>query len=55
MATHSNILAWRLAWTGAGWAIVHGVIKSQTRLSIMIMIISKPSLYPNAPKVQLLT
>ena len=37
---------------GGWWTIVHGVAKSQTqtRLSIMIIIILKPSLYPNAPK-----
>ena len=32
MATHSNILAWRIPMDrGAGWAEVHGVEKSQTR------------------------
>ena len=29
MATHSNILAWRIPWTGAWRATVHGVAKSQ--------------------------
>ena len=48
MATHSSILAWKIPWTkepgglqsmenpmdgGAWWAAVHGVAKSQTRLS----------------------
>ena len=33
MATHSSILAWRIPWTGAWWSTVHGVTKSQTRLS----------------------
>ena len=34
MATHSNILAWRIPMDrGAGQAIVHGVAKSRTRLS----------------------
>ena len=34
MVTHSSILAWELPWTrGAWWATVHGVAKSQTRLS----------------------
>ena len=34
MATHSSILAWRIRWTRGGWqATVHGVAKSQTRLS----------------------
>ena len=33
MATHSNILAWEIPWTGeAWWATVHGVINSWTRL-----------------------
>ena len=30
MATHSNILAWRIPWTGAWWATVHGVAKNRT-------------------------
>ena len=34
MATHSSILAWRIPINrGAWWATVHGVAKSQTRLS----------------------
>ena len=36
MATHSNILAWKIPWTqepGGREAIVHGVTKSQTQLS----------------------
>ena len=34
MATHSNILAWRIPMDrGAWWAIIHGVAKSQTQLS----------------------
>ena len=34
MATHSNILAWRIPWTEElGRATVHGAAKSQTRLS----------------------
>ena len=34
METHSNILAWRIPMNrGAFWATVHGVAKSQTRLS----------------------
>ena len=33
-ATHSSILAWRIAMDkGAWWATVHGVAKSWTRLS----------------------
>ena len=27
MATHSSILAWKIPWTGAWWAAVHGVSK----------------------------
>ena len=34
MATHSSILAWRIPMdSGAWWATVHEVPKSQTRLS----------------------
>ena len=34
MATHSSILAWRVPMDkGAWWTTVHGVTKSQTRLS----------------------
>ena len=34
MATHSNILAWKIPWTRrAWWATVHGVTKSWTWLS----------------------
>ena len=33
MATHSNILAWRIRMNrGAWWATAHGVTKSQTQL-----------------------
>ena len=28
MATHSSILAWRIPWTEAWWATVHGASKS---------------------------
>ena len=33
MASHSSILAWRTPWRWAWRAAVHGVAKSQTRLS----------------------
>ena len=34
MATHSNILTWRIPWTEEPWwAAVHGVAKCQARLS----------------------
>ena len=34
MATHSSVLAWKIPWTEEPWrAAVHGVAKSQTRLS----------------------
>ena len=34
MSTHSSILAWGIPMDrGAWWAVVHGVAKSQTRLS----------------------
>ena len=33
MATHSNVLAWRIPGTGAAWwAAVYGVAQSRTRL-----------------------
>jgi len=28
MVTYSSILAWRIPWTGAWWATVHGVTKT---------------------------
>ena len=31
MATHPSILAWRIPWTGAWWAAVHGAAKRRTR------------------------
>ena len=33
MAIHSGILAWKVPWTRAWWATIHGIIKSGTRLS----------------------
>ena len=30
METHSSILAWRIPWTEAWWAIVHRVSESDT-------------------------
>ena len=33
MATHSNILAWRIPWTESLRTKVHTVAKSQTQLS----------------------
>ena len=34
MATHSNILAWRIPMDrGVWWAIVHGIARSRTQLS----------------------
>ena len=38
MATHSSILAWKIPMDrGAWWATVHGVSKSQTRLSRILL------------------
>ena len=38
MATHSSSLAWRIPWTEEpGEVIVHGVTKSRTRLSFIIL------------------
>ena len=36
MATHSSILAWRVPQTGAWRVTVHGVAKSQSRLSARV-------------------
>ena len=35
MATHSSTLAWKIPWMEGSpwWAAVHGIAKSQTRLS----------------------
>ena len=33
MATHSSILVWRIPWTGAWRALVHGVANSRIQLS----------------------
>jgi len=33
MAPHSSTLAWKIPWTGSLVGSVHGVAKSQTRLS----------------------
>ena len=34
MAPHSSTLAWKIPWTEEpGWAAVHGLVKSRTRLS----------------------
>ena len=42
MATHSSILAWRIPMdVGAWWATVHGVAKSQTRLSDFTLLVKK--------------
>ena len=39
LATHSSILAWRIPMDkGAWWATIHGVEKSQTRLSDLVHI-----------------
>ena len=32
VASHSSILAWKIPWTEAWWAVVHRVAKIQTRL-----------------------
>ena len=33
MATHPSILAWRISWTEEHGRLVHGLVKSWTRLS----------------------
>ena len=35
MATHPNILAWKIPWRGAWWATVYGVTKSWAQLSTL--------------------
>ena len=42
-ATHSSVLAWRIPLTGAWWATVHRVVKSQTGLKRLSTI--QPSFY----------
>ena len=36
METHSSILGWEIPWTATVSYIVHGVTKSQTRLSLRL-------------------
>ena len=39
MATHSSILAWRILMDRGAWrGIVHGIVKSRTRLSNFMFI-----------------
>ena len=48
MATHFNILAWRISWTEEprGLHVVHGVTKSQTQLSNFHLLLIKYSQNP---------
>ena len=48
MATHSSILAWRIPWTEepGGLHTVHGVTKSQTRLSDRAVVLTELFLNP---------
>ena len=40
MATHTNILAWRIPWTGVGgWGAWHRVAKGRTQLRRLSMYI----------------
>jgi len=52
MATHFNILAWRIPWTEEPGGLVHGVPKSQTRLSGLFWLghslLHMPNLLPNS-------
>ena len=43
MATHSSVLAWRIPWTGAWWATIHGAAESDTteRNNILVVIYMK--------------
>ena len=57
IATHSSILAWRIPIDRrAGWATVHGVAKSQTRLSNLSTVGRKltPAALPNKPNSNLI-
>jgi len=50
MATHSNILAWKIPWTGAWPAIVHGVAKESDttyRLNTLFLLLLPVLLVPN--------
>ena len=48
MATHFNILAWRISWTEEPGElhVVHGIAKSQTQLSNFHLILIKYSQNP---------
>ena len=52
MAPHSSTLVWKIPWTEEPWwAAVHGVTKSQARLStnfILKMLYYKTNLHYNA-------
>ena len=40
MAAHSSILAWRIPWTGAWWATIHGAAESDmTERNNMLVVI----------------
>ena len=40
MATHSSVLAWRIPWTGAWWATIHGAAESDmTERNNMLVVI----------------
>ena len=50
MAVHSSILAWRIPWTEEpGGLKVHGVTKSQTRLSNLACMLKRAPILPKAP------
>ena len=52
MATHSSILVWKNPMDGEAWlATVHGVAKSQTRLSDFTTLLSCNYLF-SFPKIQ---
>ena len=41
MVTHSGILAWKILWTEAQQATVHGVAGSQTQLCTHIVVCNR--------------
>ena len=53
MATHSSSLAWRIPMDRGAWrAIVHGVAKSQTRLSNFQLLLEQFDIHKSLEKVQ---
>ena len=45
MATHFSILAWRIPWTGAWWATIHGAAESDTTDCNNILVVIYMKIY----------